>query len=99
MLMFDRIKNKLAKHGEEFTVGANTYHGVFAILNSGTMNSYLDDVEQMGVARPGLMLVTDGEASIAVNDTIARDGRTYTVLKVSNHRVGDTTVVKIAILA
>ena len=99
MLLFDRIKRKFAKHGEQFTVGVNTYRGVFQILGSGTMNSYLDDVEQMGVTKPGLMLVTQGDASIAVNDQITRDGRTYDVLKVSNHRISDTTVVKIAILA
>jgi hypothetical protein len=99
VLLFDRIKKKFARHGEQFTVGANTYRGVFSVLNSGTMSSYLDDVEKMGVTRPGLLLVTQGDASIAVNDQITRDSRTYTVLKVSNHRIGDTTVVKIAILA
>ncbi len=49
--------------------------------------------------RPGLLLVTRADASIAVNDTITRDGRTYTVLKTSLHRIGDTSVVKIVILS
>jgi len=94
-----RVDAKLEKIGEQFTVGANTYHGVFKILDTGTMRSYLDDVETMGVTRPGLLLVTEAGASIAVNDTIARDGRTYTVLKISQHRIGETTVVKLAVLA
>ena len=99
MLFLKRIAAKLTKLGEEFTVGANTYHGVFQVLNTGTMHNYLDDVETMGVTRPGLMLVTAGDALINLNDQITRDGRTYTVLKTSNHRIGDVTVVKIAILA
>ncbi len=99
MLLFDRVKKKFARHGEQFVIGQTTYRGVFSVLGTGMMHAYLDDVELMGVTRPGLMLVTQGDASIAVNDQITRDGRTYTVLKVSNHRFGDTTVVKIAILA
>ncbi len=86
MRIVDRINRKLATHGEQFTVGTNTYRGVFSILGTGMMHAYLDDVELMGVSRPGLLLVTRGDASIAVNDQITRDGRTYTVLKVSNHR-------------
>jgi hypothetical protein len=99
MLFLQRIKKKLAKHGEQFTVGGNTYRGVFQVLSSGTMSTYLDDVERMGVVRPGLLLVAQGDAVINVNDTIVRDGRTYTVLKTSSHRMSDTTVLKIAILA
>ena len=99
MPFLQRFKKKLAKHGEQFTVGGNTYRGVFQMLSSGTMSTYLDDVERMGVIRPGLLLVTQGDASIAVDDTITRDGRTYSVWKTSNHRIGDATVVKIAVLA
>ncbi|MCX8053183.1 MAG: hypothetical protein N3B12_05195 [Armatimonadetes bacterium] len=62
MILVDRIKKKFVKHGEQFTVGSNTYRGVFQALNPGAMNTYLDDVEQMGVVRPGLMLVTQGDA-------------------------------------
>jgi hypothetical protein len=98
MRLVDRLKSKLATYGEAFTVGTSTYRGVFAVLGSGTMRAYLDDVELMGVARPALMLVTGPETSIAPGDHITRDGRTYTVLKTSNHRVSQTTVVKIAIL-
>lgn len=99
MPFVERLATKLEKHGEEFTVNGSTYRGVFRVLDTGTMRAYLDDVEVMGVTRPGLMLVTEGEADIDVNDTLARDGRTYTVLKVSRHRIGEVTVVRIAILA
>ncbi len=99
MRLLERVKRKIATYGERFVLGSNTYYGVFAPLNSGTMRTYLDDVELMGVARPALMLVTGPEVPIALNDRITRDGRTYTVLKTSNNRIGETIVVKIAILA
>jgi hypothetical protein len=99
MPFLQRIKKKLTKHGEQFTVGGNTYRGIFQVLGSGTMSTYLDDIERMGVVRPGLLLVTQADAVIAVNDTITRDGRIYTVLKTSNQRIGDTIVVKIVVLA
>ncbi len=99
MGLLTRVLVGLRRAGEEFTVGSNTCRGVFRTLDSGTMRTYLDDVEVMGVTRPGLLLVTRADAAIGVNDTITRDGRTYTVLKVSTHRVGGVAVVKQAILA
>jgi len=98
-MFLDRLINKLAKVGEQFTVGANTYRGVFKSLDSGTMHVYLDDVEVMGVVRPGLLLTTRGDAVISVGDTITRDSRTYEVLKTSLHRIGGVAVVKLVILA
>jgi hypothetical protein len=94
----ERIAKKLAKFGEQFTVNSTTYLGVFKILDSGTMNAYLDDVERMGVMHPALLLMTGPDVPIAPTDNITRDGRTYTVLKTSLHRIGETSVVKIAIL-
>lgn len=98
-MIVERIAKKFATAGEEFTVNSNTYRGVFRILDTGTMRNYLDDVESMGVERPGLLLVTEGDADIDVSDSITRDGRTYTVYKVSKHRIGEVIVVKLAILA
>ncbi|MHB9035095.1 MAG: hypothetical protein ACYC64_00410 [Armatimonadota bacterium] len=99
MPFLERIQKKLAKHGEEFTVTGGTYHGVFRMLDSGTMSTYLDDVEKMGVSHPGLLLITEGNANVQVNDTLTRDGRTYTVLRTSQHRIGEVTVAKLVILA
>jgi len=99
MLFAERIASKLAKFGEEFTVNSETYLGVFKVLDSGTMNTYLDDVERMGVVHPALLLVTEPSVSIDVDDTLTRDGRTYTVLKTALHRIGDTSVVKVVILS
>lgn len=94
----ERIAKKLEKHGEAFTVNSHTYRGVFRILDSGTMRTYLDDVEIMAVTRPGLLLVTVSDAVINQNDTITRDSRDYVVFKTSLHRIGGVPVVKLAIL-
>jgi len=99
MGFLDRIIAALRRAGEEFTVGTNTYRGIFRVLDVGTMRTYLDDVEVMGVVRPGLLLITRPDALINLNDTITRDNRTYTVLKVSTHRIGGLAVAKQAILA
>ncbi len=99
MPFLERIKKKLGIVGEQFSIGSNTYRGVFRVLDSGTMRAYLDDVEAMGVTRPGLLLVTHADAVISVGNTITRDGRTYEVLKVSVHRIANTAAAKIAVLA
>lgn len=98
MLLAQRIVKKFQENGEQFIVNGNTCRGVFRLLDLGTMRVYLDDVEVLGVIRPGLMLITTPDAQINVNDTITRDGRTYTVLKISLHRIGDTSVVKTAVM-
>ena len=98
MSFAERVAKKLEKFGEQFTIGTSTYHGVFKVLDSGTMRNYLDDVEVMSVGRPGLLLVTEADAVIDANQTITRDGRTFTVMKVSRHRIGGECAVTIAIL-
>ena len=95
----ERIAKKLSRHGEQFTVGSNTYRGVFKVMDTGTMRTYFDDVEVMGITRPGLLLVTQADADIDPTDTITRDGRTYTVLKTALHRIGGATVAKLVLLA
>ncbi len=95
----ERISRGMRRSGEAFQLSGTTYYGVFKLLDSGTMRTYLDDVEAMGVTRPGLTLVTDYNTPIAEDDSITRDGRTYTVLRVSVHRIGGVAVAKVAVLA
>lgn len=99
MHFIERIAKKIANFGESFTLNGVTYKGVFKLLDSGTMRTYLDDVEMMGVVHPGLLLVTGVDVPISEDNTLTRDSRTYTVLKTALHRIGNTTVVKIAILS
>jgi hypothetical protein len=95
----ERIATKLARFGEQFTLNSATYRGIFKPLDSGTMRTYLDDVEMMGVVHPALLLLTGPDVEISIDDTITRDGRTYYVLKTALQRIGDTPVAQIAILS
>lgn len=99
MSLVERIAKKLARFGEQFTVGANTYRGVFKVLDSGTMRMYFDDVETMGITRPALLLITQPDAAITTGNTITRDGRVYTTLKTANQRVAGVVVAKLVFLA
>ncbi len=95
------IKRVLAlfeKKGELFTLGGNSYYGVFKSLDSGTMRTYLDDIEVMAVVKPALLLVTHANVPIAINDQIVRDERTYTVLKIVKHRLGTSITAITAVL-
>jgi len=98
MFILQRIANRVSKLGESFTVGSNTYKGVFKVLDSGTLHSYLNDVEIMGIVNPGLLLITTPSAVINVNDTITRDSRTYTVLRSVVHRIAGVSVVRLVVL-
>jgi len=98
--MLSRIDRKIAKHGEDFLVNGTTPEkGFFQVLDTGRMRAFLDDTEVMTVIRPALLLVTSSDAAIAVDDTILRDGRTYSVRKIFIERFGGTAMVKVAVLA
>ncbi len=97
--MFEaRIAKKLDKFGEQFTCDGNTYNGIFHVAGTGTLRTYLDDVQMMAVNKPGLMLVTDPDADIVRLDTITRDGIVYTVYEVSLQRISGTAALMIVIL-
>ena len=99
MTLLSRIDRKIKKHGEEFLVnGVTPEKGFFRVLDTGKMHAYLDDTEAATVIRPALFLVTSADAAIAVDDTIARDGRNYLVRKLSIERFGGEAVVKVAVL-
>ncbi len=98
MPFVERIIAKLERHGEQFSIGSKTWRGIFKILDAGSMRAYLDDVEIMGVEKPGLMLIAPSATQIEVDDKISRDGREYEVKKVSIHRIGDKIAAKVAIL-
>lgn len=98
--LIKRLERKLELFGETVSInGAFQIKAFVQVLDTGRMHAYLDDTEAAAVVRPGLLLVAAAGASISVNDTIARDGRTYTVRKLFVERVKDGAVVKIAILS
>jgi hypothetical protein len=89
----------LTKHGEEIQIGGSTIRGFFQPLDSFRTHLYLDDTEAQAVVKPGLFLITHADASININDTVTRDGRIYTIRKVALERLGDTAVLKCAVLS
>lgn len=100
MSILSRIERKIAKHGEDFLVnGTTSEKGFFQLLSSGSLRTYFDDTEAMSIIRPTLLLITTQDAAISVDDTITRDGRTYTVRKIVIQRFGGTAVVKVAALS
>ena len=95
----ERAERQFERYGESFLInGTNPAKGFFQQLDTGRMHIYLDDTEVAMLTRPGLFLVVPADTAIAVSNTVARDGRTYDVLKTSNQRMGDEVVVKVVIL-
>jgi len=99
MMFKRRLDEKIEAFGESYLLnGTTAQKGFFQQLDTGRMRIYLDDTEVAMLTRPGLFLLTSADSVIAVGDTITRDGRTYSVLKVSIQRIADTAVAKMAIL-
>lgn len=100
MSVLSRVSKKISKYGEQFTInGTTSAKGFFQLLNTGTMHTFLDDTEAATIMRPALYLTTSADTPIAEGNTIARDGKSYTVRKVALQRFGQTVVIKIAVLA
>jgi hypothetical protein len=98
MILAKRIAQKITKIGEQFTVGSNTYLGIFKPLDSGTARTYLNDVDIMGIVNPGLVLITQPDAVIAIYDTITRDSKSYTVMRTYVHRVKGIPIFMLVVL-
>ncbi len=99
--MSDRVKANIERLGETLsftklagTAGSFSVECIVQPLDSGTMRTFLDDVETMGVTHPALKGTVAGDSTVAVNDTFTREGVTYTVLKVFFHRVGSDVIGK-----
>lgn len=98
MRFAERLASKLDRFGEEYTANGDTHLGMFKLLDNGTMNLYLDDIERMGITHPALLLATKPDVGIGIGDTLTRNGRTYTVLKTAVHYIAGVAIVRIVIL-
>lgn len=72
--------------------------GIVQPLDSGTMRTFLDDMESMGVARPGLKITCKGSATVIVDDEFTLDGRNFVVWKVFKHYLAGE-VVAVTVIA
>ena len=75
----------------------------FEPMDNGTIGTYFDGNESVGLLHPGLMVWTQNTADIQVNDLFYYDaanrpgGGLYTVRKVQFFRQGDTPLLMLAL--
>lgn len=99
----DRINATIDRVGQtlSFTMlnGAPGTFSVVAIvqpLDFGTQRTFLDDVEAMGVNKPGVKLTCKGDATVIADDAFTLDGRNFVVWEVFKHYlVGEVVVVTV----
>jgi hypothetical protein len=85
--------------GESFLInGVTEAKGFFQQLDQTRMNMYFDVIEQGSILRPALIALVPADTVVSTGDTITRDGRTYTVAKMSKQRVRDTVLSQTLLL-
>jgi len=67
-------------------------------LDPAQMHTYFDDSEVMTMIRPALIGTVEGVTDVAVNDTLALDGRTFAVKKIVQRYLGNEIVSKTLLL-
>lgn len=102
MKLKDRVDKTFDRYGDDFLInGAIPGKGFFQRADGALMSAYFPaagGAARRPVARAGLVVMVPAETPAAVNDRIARDGRTYTVARVSEQCVNDTRVMRIFLL-
>jgi hypothetical protein len=97
--MKKRADKVFDKVGESFLInGTAAAKGIFMLLDKNPMHVFFDDIEQDMFDRPALIALVPADTDMAVNDTVARDARTYTVQKVARRRYGDEVVSQFVLL-
>ncbi|MFQ3549973.1 MAG: hypothetical protein SNJ70_09520 [Armatimonadota bacterium] len=99
MPISDRVDTAVDRVGESFNLNGITYKGVFKLLDSGTMRTYLDDIEVLGLAKPAWFLTTKANVPLSIGDTITRGSVNYQVLKCIKVYVSGIAVACNAVLA
>jgi len=95
----ERVDKTFERYGESFLINdATPAKGFFQQLDQARMSMYFDSIEQASILRPALIVMVPADTSVAVNDTVVRDDRTYTVTKISKQRVKDSVVMQVLLL-
>ncbi|MDH7481141.1 MAG: hypothetical protein QHH26_04075 [Armatimonadota bacterium] len=94
----ERAKNAFEAYGESFAIGGRPTRGVFQQLDMQRMNMFFDDIEISTITRPALIAFIPADASASIDETITRDGRTYTIKKLAKLRAKDTVVMQVILL-
>lgn len=97
--MKKRADKVFDKVGESFLInGTAAAKGIFMLLDKNRMHVFFDDIEQDMFDRPALIALVPADTDMAVNDTVVRDARTYTVQKVAQRRYADEVVSQFVLL-
>lgn len=99
----DRINATIDRVGQTLSFtklnGASGTFSVVAIvqpLDYGTQRTFLDDIEAMGVTKPGVKLTCKGDETVIADDAFTLDGRNFAVRKVFKHYlVGEVVAVTV----
>jgi len=92
----------VAQFGEPVTLdrggATRTVQALFEPANAAVIGTYFDDNAAVGLIRPCVQALFDGTTGGTNDppqggDTFTRDGRTFTVQRVQNHRLGGTVVL------
>lgn len=90
--IFDRV-------GEEFLInGTTAAKGIIMLLDKNRMHVFFDDIEQDQFDRPALIVLAPADTPVALNNTVTRDGRTYTVTRLSKRRYRNEVVTQYILL-
>jgi hypothetical protein len=96
----ERVDNMFAEHGESIMINDTIpAKGVFLMATLTTLNTFFDGVELSYLDRPALMLQMSADVALALEDSVTRDGRTFSVKKLFRYRYEDEPVMQAAILA
>ncbi len=95
----DRIEAKLRRWGTAVSInGGSGVNALLQELTSAQKSIYLDSAEQSQLTLPAMHAVVGAGVSAAVNDTIALDGRTFTVRKVVKQRLAGEVLCQVLVL-
>ncbi len=87
-----RADKAFERVGTSFMINGTTpARGIFMLLDKNRMHVFFDDIEQDAFDRPALIALVPADTSVSDN-TVAMDGRTYTVKRVARRRCGDEVI-------
>lgn len=99
MTLKTRADKVFHRAGQPFLInGSVQARGMFMLLDKNRMHVFFDDIEQDTFDRPALIVLVPADTSVALNDTVSLDGRTYTVRRVAKRRFRDEVVSQFILL-
>lgn len=88
----DRIGHSLSFSKLGGVSGTFSVTCIVEAADSGTLKTFLDEVELMGVVRPALKVTCKGDSGVIADDQFTFDGVVFSVRRAFKNYVGDTVV-------